>query len=151
MTRRRLTIAIATSFGAWMALACSNTPIGAPVGDQNFDDPSDPGQTGQNNVAPEAGDANGRPCLSARDCPATFVCAYPIAAACGAAGVCLPYTPVAGCDSNLACACDGTTVNLCAPPGYATTPVASAGACDGGTDASTADAGADGSADAAAE
>jgi len=147
-----MAIATALSFGVFMVLACGDTPIGAPVGDQNYDDPSDPGQTGQNNYAPEAGDANGRACVSARDCPATFVCAYPIADACGATGRCLPYTPVAGCDSDLACACDGTTVSLCAPSGYAAQPVAAIGSCDGGgADASSSDASADASADAAAE
>jgi hypothetical protein len=146
VTRRKLAIATLISFGAWMALACGDTPIGAPVGDQNYDDPNDPGQTGHNTFAPEAGDANGKFCVAARDCPATFVCAYSIADACGAAGRCLPYTAVAGCENNLACACDGTTVDLCAPSGYAAKPVSSVGACDGGSapDTGTADSGSDG-------
>ena len=146
-----MAIATALSFGVFMVLACGDTPIGAPVGDQNYDDPNDPGRSGQNNVAPEAGDANGRACISARDCPVAFVCAYPVADACGATGRCLPYATDAGC-SDLACACDGTTVSLCAPPGYATQPVVALGSCDGGgTDASSSDASAEASADAAAE
>lgn len=136
MHRRRFThkllIASAVSFAAWMIFACSDTPLGAPVGDQNFDDPNDPGQTGQNNFTPEAGDAMGKFCVAARDCPAAFVCAYPIADACSASGRCLPYTPVAGCANNLACACLGTNTTLCAPDGYALVPVAFVGACDGG-------------------
>jgi hypothetical protein len=136
VNRRGLpTLAFATlaSFAGWMVIACSEQPIGAPVGDQNFDDPNDPGQVGNANFAPEAGDANGRFCVAARDCPAVFVCAYPIADVCGAVGHCMPYTPVAGCESNFACACDGTDITLCAPAGFATQPVATLGACDGGS------------------
>ncbi len=122
-----------------LLIACGpDTPIGQPAGSNNFDDPDEPGQSGQNNTAPDAsGDANGQACTAARDCPAAFVCAYPIADACGASGRCMPYDTNACGDAGLACGCDNTTVQMCAPDGYAPKPIASTGACasDAGSDA----------------
>jgi len=139
---------------------CSESTIGQPAGDNNYDDPDDPGNPGENSSAPDAsGDAYGRFCVAARDCPADMVCAYPIADLCGAAGRCLPYDASdVGCDAGLACGCDGTEVAMCAPEGYAPKPISSTSPCDGGVpdastpdastnDASTDDAGEDGSND----
>ena len=114
---------------------CSQSIIGDPAGSNNYDDPDDPGNPGVTSGAPDAtGDAYGRFCIAARDCPATMVCAYPIADTCGAAGRCLPYvSSPAGCDASLACACDGTEVAMCAPDGYAPNKaIASTAPCDGG-------------------
>jgi hypothetical protein len=106
-------------------------PIGDPAGSNNFDDPDDPGQSGQNSTGPDAsGDASGRFCTAARDCPAVFVCAYPVADTCGAAGRCLPFDTQT-CSAGYGCGCDGTPVRLCAPSGYAPKPVASSSPCDG--------------------
>jgi hypothetical protein len=117
-------------------IACGpSTPIGDPAGSNNFDDPDDPGNSGQNSGAPDAaGDAVGRFCTAARDCPAAFVCAYPVADTCGASGRCLPFdTNTCGANAPYACGCDGkTAVQLCAPSGFAPKPVVSAGPCDGG-------------------
>ncbi len=120
--------------GAAMVIACGpGTPIGQPAGSNNFDDPDDPGQSGQNNTAPDgSGDANGQACTAPRDCPATFVCAYPIADTCGASGRCLPFDVNTCGDAGVACGCDSTAVVLCAPPGYAPKPIASTSACEGG-------------------
>jgi hypothetical protein len=138
---------------ALIALACVQSPIGDPAGDNNYDDPDDPGQTGDNSVYPEGGDAYGQSCVAARDCPADWLCAFPIANGCAATGRCLPLTATAGCDAMAACACSGTTIDLCAPSGYASKQVSTLGACveDAGGDAADAggDAGADDSGDAA--
>ena len=124
---------------AWLLplllIACGpDAPIGDPAGSNNFDDPDDPGQSGQNSSGPDgATDANGKACTAPRDCPASFVCAYPIASACGAGGRCLPFDTTT-CDAGVAnaCGCDNSAVPLCAPSGYAPKPVSSAGPCDGG-------------------
>jgi hypothetical protein len=118
-----------------VALACSDKPIGPPAGDNNYDDPDDPGDPGQGSGGPDgAVDAYGQFCVAARDCPAVFVCAYPIADMCGAAGRCLPYAPDGGCEgAGIACGCTNMPVVLCAPEGYAPAPVQSVGACDAGT------------------
>jgi hypothetical protein len=121
-------------------IACGpDTPIGQPAGSNNFDDPDEPGQTGQNSSGPDGGgDANGAPCTAPRDCPAAFVCAYPIADTCGAAGRCMPFDTTTCADAGLACGCDNTPVTLCAPPGYAPKPIASTTECEGGAgDAAT--------------
>lgn len=116
-----------------LVAACGpDKPIGLPAGSNNFDDPDDPGQSGQNSSGPDAAaDANGRFCTAARDCPASFVCAYPVADTCGAAGRCLPFDTQT-CDAGVACGCDNTAVQLCAPSGYAPKPIASTDPCDGG-------------------
>jgi hypothetical protein len=114
-------------------VACQGTPIGDPAGSNNYDDPDDPGQSGQNVGNDGGGDAYGRACLGARDCPAAFMCAYPIANMCTATGECLPYAPQVGCDASVACACDNTVIGLCAPSGYAPAPVQGVGTCDAGT------------------
>ncbi len=117
-------------------------PIGLPAGSNNYDDPDDPGQSGQNTGGSDGAiDAYGRACLAARDCPADMACSYPIANGCSAQGSCLPYTTVTGCSTQYACGCDGTNVPMCAPPGYALKPVTSLGACDAGV--VTIDAGSD--------
>jgi hypothetical protein len=125
-------------------IACGpSTPIGDPAGSQNYDDPDDPGNSGDNSSGPDAaGDANGRFCTAARDCPAAFVCAYPVADTCGAAGRCLPFD-TSTCDAGVGCGCDNTAVQLCAPSGYAPKAIASTSPCDAGAppqDASTQDA-----------
>ena len=123
---------------AWLLplllFACGpSAPIGDPAGSNNFDDPDDPGNSGQNSGAPDAsGDAVGRFCTAPRDCPATFVCAYPIADTCGASGRCLPFDTTTCGNAPFACGCDDTAVQLCAPSGFAPKPVASANPCDGG-------------------
>jgi len=135
------------AFSIALLAACVEHPIGDPAGDQNYDDPDDPGSTGDNNSAPDAsGDAAGRFCVAARDCPSTMVCAYSIATGCSAdGGICLPFdggSDPQNCNAPLACGCDGTNVMLCAPAGYSPeTPVASTNACnappnDAGDDAS---------------
>ena len=117
--------------------ACGpDKPIGQPAGSNNFDDPDDPGHPGVVSGAPDAsGDAYGRACVAARDCPAAFVCAYAVASACTAGGICLPYDGGASCDAGVACGCDDTDVVLCAPDGYAPKPVQSTSSC--AADAST--------------
>lgn len=141
---------------AWLLplllLACGpDAPIGDPAGSNNYDDPDDPGNSGQNSGAPDAaGDANGRFCTAPRDCPAAFVCAYPVADTCGAAGRCLPFDTNSCADAGIACGCDNTAVPLCAPSGFAPKPIASTSACDGGVvqqDASPQDASQDAAAD----
>lgn len=139
------------------AFACSDKPIGPPAGDNNYDDPDDPGDPGQGSGGPDGSvDAYGQFCVAARDCPAVFVCAYPTADLCGAAGRCLPYD--GGCaGASVACGCTNVPVALCAPEGYAPEPVQSLSPCDGGvneTDASDGgvnDAAADDAGDAASE
>jgi hypothetical protein len=122
---------------AWLLpillIACGpSTPIGDPAGSNNFDDPDDPGNSGQNSGGPDAsGDANGRFCTAPRDCPAAFVCAYPITDACGASGRCLPYDTNSCGNAPFACGCTNTPVQLCAPTGYAPKPVVSGSPCDG--------------------
>ena len=129
-----------------VVIACGPSgPIGQPAGSNNFDDPDQPGQQGVNTGAADAGyDAFGAPCVSARDCPAAFLCSYALADGgnCSPKGVCLPYTPTAGCDASVACGCDNSEVLLCAPAGYAPAPVQRLGACDGSVPPS--DAGSDG-------
>jgi hypothetical protein len=113
--------------------ACTQKPIGDPAGSNNFDDPFDPGQNGINSGTPDAsGDAYGRFCVAPRDCPAAFLCAYPVADLCGATGRCLPYTQPDVCDAAVACGCDNAPVPMCAPQGYTPHPVRSLGSCDGG-------------------
>ena len=132
-------VKLAWLFALLAVAACDGTPIGQPAGDNNYDDPDDPGNPGIGSGGPDAsGDANGRPCTAARDCPAAFVCAYAIANGCQAAGECLPYvmSDTGTCDAGFACGCDDAAVQLCAPTGYAPIPVQSATACgaevDGG-------------------
>jgi hypothetical protein len=140
---------VASLIVLFLATACTEHPIGDPAGSNNFDDPDDPGQSGQNSSGPDAsGDASGRFCVAARDCPAAFVCAYPIADACGASGRCLPYG--IACDASAACGCDGTSVPLCAPAGFAPKPVKSESACNAPPSDAGIDAGSDAS-DAAGE
>jgi len=116
-----------------LATGCGpDKPIGDPAGSNNFDDPDDPGHSGQQSGAPDAGgDAYGRFCTAARDCPAAFVCAYPVADTCGAAGRCLPFDTTT-CNAPVACGCDNTPVQLCAPSGYAPKPIATTSECEGG-------------------
>ncbi len=141
---------------AALLLACSDTTLPPPTSDKNYDDPYDPGSSSGNGVFPEGGgDANGRFCTADRDCPDTHRCVFAVDKGCGAAGECQPYTQVSGCEANVACGCDGKTVPLCAPEGYAPRPVASSGACakdagggdSGNTDAGGGDSGADATAD----
>ena len=114
-------------------LACSQQPIGTPAGSNNYDDPDDPGSPGMNGGSPEGGDANGQACVAPRDCPAAFLCAYPVANMCAATGRCIPYTaPTDGCDAAVACGCDNSAVQLCAPSGYAPHAVQSTSPCDAG-------------------
>jgi hypothetical protein len=122
---------------------CVDQPIGDPAGSNNYDDPDDPGTPGVVSSAPDAaGDASGRPCLGARDCPAVYLCAYPIDAGCDASGRCILNEAAPGCDTDYACACDDTVINMCAPEGYASAPIISIGACGAG-DADASDAGSD--------
>lgn len=128
------------------ALACTQQPIGSPAGDNNFDDPDDPGQTGVSSGEGGVRDAFGASCVAPRDCPAAFLCSYALPSGgpvCGATGICLPYDTMAGCDASVACGCDNTEVQLCAPAGYSPAPVQSLGPCDGGVVVN--DAGADAS------
>jgi hypothetical protein len=133
-------------FAFALIAACVEHPIGDPAGDQNYDDPDDPGTPGENSGGPDAsGDAVGRACVAARDCPATMVCAYSIGSGCAAdGGVCLPFdggSDPLNCDASLACGCDGTEVMLCAPNGYSPEkPVKSSNACNAPEDAGTNDA-----------
>ena len=127
---------LAWLFALLAVAACDAQPIGLPAGSNNYDDPDDPGHPGVVSGGPDAsGDAYGRPCTAARDCPAAFVCAYAIASGCQAAGQCLPYasSDTGTCDAGLGCGCDDASVQLCAPDGYAPKPVQSANAC-GATD-----------------
>lgn len=119
-----------------VVISCGpTTPIGQPAGDNNYDDPDQPGQEGISTGSDAAVDANGTPCVAARDCPAAFLCSYALsgdATTCGLKGVCLPYAPPAICEAGVACGCDNSEVLLCAPAGYAPAPIQSLGACDGG-------------------
>jgi hypothetical protein len=141
-------VRLASLVALFVVGACTQQPIGLPAGSNNYDDPDDPGHPGIASGAPDAsGDAYGRFCVSARDCPAAFVCAYAIADSCGAVGQCLPYTGYVTCDAGTACGCDGTDVLLCAPDGYAPNQaVQSTSPC-----AVTPDAGSDAATDAASE
>jgi hypothetical protein len=107
-----------------LLVMCSWQPIGEPAGDENYDDPNDPGQSGQSVFVPEAGDAVGKSCVAPRDCPADFLCSYPVDGGCEAPGRCLPFTPAPGCDASFVCACGGSIIDLCAPAGYASKQVA---------------------------
>lgn len=125
--------------------ACVEHPIGDPAGSNNFDDPDDPGQTGQNSSGPDAsGDANGRACRAARDCPAAYACAYSLAEACGAdGGICIPFN-TATCDAAIACGCDNTNILLCTANGYsANQPIKEANACNAPPQDAAPDVGAD--------
>lgn len=129
-----------------LCVMCSWQPIGEPAGDENYDDPDDPGNTGQKVFMPEAGDAVGKACVAARDCPAAFLCSYPIDGGCEAPGQCLPFTAAPGCDASFMCACDNTIVDTCAPAGYASKQIATDVDCgivevvDAGSDAPVDDA-----------
>jgi hypothetical protein len=119
-----------------LLLTCSQSKLPDPAGSNNYDDPDDPGN-GMNGTSPEASaDANGQPCVAARDCPAAFVCAFPLSDMCTAMGRCLPYDPT-GCDAGFGCGCDDSAVQMCAPSGYAPRPLQSTSACgtlDSGSD-----------------
>jgi hypothetical protein len=76
-------------------------------------------------------------CTKDADCGSKSVCGFKTGDACNAVGTCFP-APDAVCQAyGPGCACDGTEVNLICnglPTGYATKPVAHAGACsDGGS------------------
>jgi len=136
-------VRLASLLALIVVAGCNESVIGEPAGSNNYDDPDDPGNPGISSGAPDAsGDAYGRFCVAARDCPATMVCAYPVADGCGASGRCLPYdASPAGCNAPLACGCDGTEVPMCAPDGYAPNKaVASTSPCDGGAPPQDADA-----------
>jgi len=96
-------------------------------------------------------------CLTDSECPAAGDhCYFAIDAGCsiaGSNGVCLYYAQTAGCTPNVACGCDGTTISVCAPPGYVDRVSNYAGACpsDGGTDGGADDGATDDASDAAAE
>jgi hypothetical protein len=125
-----------------LLVACGpDKPIGDPAGSNNFDDPDDPGNPGQSKGTPDAGsDANGRFCTAPRDCPSTFVCAYPIADACGASGRCLPYDANTCGNAPVACGCDNAPVQLCAPSGFSPKPIVTTNACEGGVQDASQDA-----------
>jgi hypothetical protein len=153
-------VRLASLLALIIVAGCTQAPIGQPAGSNNYDDPYDPGNPGQNSSGPPdaGGDASGRFCVAARDCPATMVCAYPVADLCGAAGRCLPYdASPSGCTAPVACGCDGTNVPMCAPDGYAPNQaIASTSPCDAGAPDATppdaaADAADDGSTDASSD
>jgi hypothetical protein len=108
-----------------------------------------------------SGDAAPVTCTGDSDCPSiSESCYFPINGGCvlsGLTGVCLNYTQPMSCTPNIACGCDGTTINICAPAGYVDRASRSAGACpmsdagmDTGSDAPDNDA-ADAETDAAAD
>jgi hypothetical protein len=74
----------------------------------------------------------GAACATDGGCGPGFVCGYPIAAACGATGVCVPRTVnVGACRIPLACGCDGGSVpgSCDLPGGYSPAPVLSTVPC----------------------
>jgi hypothetical protein len=127
------------------AIACGGGKLGSPKSDQNFDDPDNPNQT-MPGTLPDAAldvvvpDGSGATCTKPADCLAPLRCIYPIALGCGTKGTCALYTDSPGCAQKQACACDGNTVSLCAPDGYANAPIEHAGVCVGTPDAAPADA-----------
>lgn len=149
----RILPAVKTPFVLALSLAamgCNQAPIGTPAGDNNYDDPDDPGQQGiGTNSDSGVPDAYGKTCVAARDCPAAFLCSYPTAedaGLCSATGQCFPYTMTSGCDASVACGCSDVEVPLCAPPGFAPSPIQSMGACvanDASTEAGESDASTD--------
>jgi hypothetical protein len=116
------------------ANACGGGDVYGPTtSDKNFDDPDDPGASGNTGTAPDAnvGDAQGRACAADRDCPAAYRCAFPVASGCASKGSCVLFSPPAGCEQKIACACDGTKATFCAPDGYASAPIKAVGPCTG--------------------
>jgi hypothetical protein len=65
-------------------------------------------------------------CAQDSDCAQGTKCFFRVADACAAVGECLPWDalPHPGCRSPTWCACDGTSVVVCAPGGYGPKPIA---------------------------
>jgi hypothetical protein len=146
-SRSLLAFALLSVAGGF-AFACGDTaPYKTPASDDNFDDPDDPGTSGEGDPYKRdaaAGDASGRFCTADRDCPAAFRCSYAVASGCSAAGSCQLFDPTK-CVETTACNCAGSTITYCLAAGLAPMAVSGLGACDGGTPA---DAAADGAGDA---
>lgn len=119
------------ALGTLLVAACSGDALKSPESDKNFDDPDNPNNPGDVVIPDASGDGNfrldgsGQGCLKQEDCALPLRCIFPIALGCGSQGVCTFYTDPAGCQSRMACACDGTIVNLCAPDGYSPKPIGS--------------------------
>jgi hypothetical protein len=87
------------------------------------------------------------------DCDGRERCGFPEAAGCSATGTCFPAPGITCNAIVLACACDGTDINVACnglPSGYAPKPFAHSGACgrDAGGGNTGSDAGSDGGRDA---
>jgi hypothetical protein len=75
----------------------------------------------------------GAPCTASADCPSDQVCGFPESAGCSAQGACFAMQEVTCQAIALACACDGTEINVACnglPSGYASKPYAHSGACN---------------------
>lgn len=136
----KLLLVCACVLFAHVASGCAGGKLGAPKSDQNFDDGDEPGQSMPGTLPEAAADAivpdgSGAVCAKQVDCSAPLRCVFPIALGCGTKGSCVLYTDPAGCEQRPACACDGTTVALCAPDGYGPAPIAHAGVCPPAGDA----------------
>lgn len=70
--------------------------------------------------------------MTSTDCGSGQICGFPESAGCSAAGTCF-QSPGVTCNAiELACACDGTNINVACnglPGGYAPKPYAHAGTC----------------------
>ncbi len=96
-----------------------------------------------------AGGAGGT-CATDTDCGTGELCGFPELAGCSASGTCFPALGAICNALVLACACDGTEINIACnglPSGYAPKPFAHSEACgfDSGGGASGSDGGSDGS------
>ncbi len=144
--------ALLLALGGALAFACSDgAPFKTPQSDSQFDDPDDPGSSGEGDPFKKdaaAADAAGKFCVADRDCPASMRCSFLVASGCSAAGSCQPFDATK-CVETTACSCANATITYCLGAGLAPMAVSGLGACDGGTPV---DAGNDATAsDAAAE
>jgi hypothetical protein len=131
---RVVLLSAGTLFVVALASACTNGALKAPKSDSNFDDPDEPPATGvigavDATTAETSADVV-VPCKTTAECPTSFTCFFPVAEGCAATtGSCIVYLESSGCTSHALCSCAGKVIRECSPEGYATAPVASAGAC----------------------
>lgn len=132
----RLALLLFASLGIVIVASCSDpAPYKTPKSDSQFDDPDDPGTSGEGDPykkdAAADADASGRACAADRDCPSIYRCMFAASAGCAATGTCQPFDATK-CTESTACTCAGTSVTFCLPTGYAPAPIAAATACDAG-------------------
>ncbi|HEY4121004.1 MAG TPA: hypothetical protein VGM56_24240 [Byssovorax sp.] len=141
----RIVFALACLLGS--TTACSVQVTGGDGGGGGETNAATTG-TGSTSTEGTGGGATGPGCATSADCADGDVCSFAIAAACSAAGVCLPKPVPEACNAigiEKACSCDGGDVAWtigCAPDlpnGYAPVPIAHTGPCTDVTPCTTSD------------